>query len=533
MVEYDEYVRRFAEYGYQVITTREEFDQKIAELKRDYENQCNIKLKIKGPCCWQEYDVTWGGFKNKKVKQCSKCNYKALGLEMRDDYETVKEKFERFGVTLLTTKEEYDADLKVGLSRFMFKIIARCGHIRETKFFNFESYAEEYGICINCAAKKKYDINLEFDIMVNMLKDANCEMITTKDDFVNKKMNIFSEICYKGSCTHIYCEIFNDIVFKKDTICKPCREIKIMEAYDITGRLKNLIVEDEAIEWIKELLQDTFKVEIMKEGCLADIAVKPIDSTEDIWIAIQLKSATSFKKDVKSYNFSFKYKNYKDMIILCTAKFHDLMWLFKSEIIQDISGINIYLTTDSKYANSIIHPEELYEHLTEIYNLDDTIKFNLEELNKRTHQALIQEDKYQNLRKEKLSFLDFKDCQNYTITDFMLNDFKVQEKIAKKTVLQYNCNLHKSYMNKKSPYEENDNDFYWIHLDDWETFYVIPQSVLIEYGYIKNNLQDGKSHIGIYPKKYNNDNIKNIWIEEYMFEYQNLNITKLKSMFNL
>ena len=327
-----------------------------------------------------------------------------MGLSKRDDYETVKEKFERFGVTLLTTKEEYDSNLKVGLSRYLFKIIARCGHIKDTKYFNFEQTAEDYGICINCSSKKKYDIDLDYDIMFDMLKNSNCEMITTKEDFINNKMNIFSEICYKASCGHDYCEIFNDIVFKKNTICKPCRELKIKEAFNENGRLKNVAVEDEAIEWIKELLKDKFNVEIMKEGCLADIAVKPIDITDNIWLAIQVKSASKFKTDnSKSYAFTFS-NYYKDMYILCTAKFHDFMWLFQAELVKDVCGVNIYLTSRTKYVDYMIHPEELHEHLIEIYNFENTIKFKLEDLNKRSIPCLIQEDKYQNLRKEKLLF---------------------------------------------------------------------------------------------------------------------------------
>ena len=75
MVEYDEYVARFAEYGFEIITTKEEFDEEIANLKREKKNHCNIKFKIKGPCCWQEYSVTWYVFYKKEIKQCTKCNY--------------------------------------------------------------------------------------------------------------------------------------------------------------------------------------------------------------------------------------------------------------------------------------------------------------------------------------------------------------------------------------------------------------------------------------------------------------------------
>lgn len=187
----------------------------------------------------------------------------------------------------------------------------------------------------------------------------------------------------------------------------------------------------------------------------------------------------------------------------------------------------------SSISDYIVHPEELYEHLMEIYNFEDTIKFKLEDLNKREYKSLAQEDKYQNLRKEKLSFFDFKNCQNYTLTDFVLNDFKVQEKIAKKDNSYYICNLHKSNgRDNKIAYNENDNDFYWIHLDDWETFYVIPQNVLIDHGHITTSTQIGNKRLTIYPKKYNDKNI-NGWLEDYMFEYDNLDITKLKSMFQV
>ena len=100
--------------------------------------------------------------------------------------------------------------------------------------------------------------------------------------------------------------------------------------------------------------------------------------------------------------------------------------------------------------------------------------------------------------------------------------------------MRYACNLHKSNgRDNKVAYNENDNDFYWIHLDDWETFYVIPQDVLIENGHITTMSQVGNKYINIYPKKYNFEKIQNEWLENYMFEYSNLDIIKLKHMFQL
>lgn len=81
------------------------------------------------------------------------------------------------------------------------------------------------------------------------------------------------------------------------------------------------------------------------------------------------------------------------------------------------------------------------------------------------------------------------------------------------------------------PYDKGDNDFYWIHLNDWRLFYVIPEAELIKHGYIADGTNEGHKHIGIYPKLYNKNPKKNSWITEYEFDYHNIDSNRLKAMF--
>ena len=91
-------------------------------------------------------------------------------------------------------------------------------------------------------------------------------------------------------------------------------------------------------------------------------------------------------------------------------------------------------------------------------------------------------------------------------------------------------------ISKKGPYEENDNNFYWFHVQDSPKFYILPQQVLIDDGYIKSNNFPGKTKMLLYPMctleeaielKYNTAEYN-----KYLFSYDNIeDIDKIKNLF--
>lgn len=531
-LNYTDYVERFGTHNLEVITTESEYTAAITELKRLKKNHCHFKFTVKGPCCGVEFQTTWGGFDNKKVKKCSACNYKAFGEGLRDSYADVKKKFEDLGVTLVTTENEYNADT-LGLSRFEFKIIAKCGHERETKFFNFEGEAINHGICINCNAKMKYTkVNLSSEYVTELFTKAGCEILSSYEN------NIFKNITYKAVCGHTSTEIMNDIPFKdkKKINCKTCRDKKAAidrnKRVNEDGQLNVLIVENESLKWIRELIEDKFEMIITDEGCRADFIIKPKEVEEDVWAPVQLKSAGA-QKNTGSYGYALN-NDYSGMIMIFTAKMNNHIWLIDYEDIKSIYSIHLSSRQNTQYFKNKINPNYLSNELYDKYFEDKYVKYNKETMMKRTFNSALVEDKYIALRLQHITFLNFEKVQNYSSTDFIVNGLKVQEKLAFKHHNQYIVRLHKAYgKTNKIPYNKGDNDIYWFHLNDWRLFIIIPESILITHGHITDGDNIGNEYISIYPKLYNTVSKKNEWIEEYIFDYENIDIEKIKHMFTI
>lgn len=115
------------------------------------------------------------------------------------------------------------------------------------------------------------------------------------------------------------------------------------------------------------------------------------------------------------------------------------------------------------------------------------------------------------------------------VYDFKIGDKKIQEKVGghpHKNLNTYHFSFSK--MNgrikgkkKRQTYEIGDCDFYWLNCKNSSKFYVIPENILIEKGYI-GNLDKKIKSITI-----SKTNKKTFWTEDYFFDYENLDKTKL------
>ena len=115
------------------------------------------------------------------------------------------------------------------------------------------------------------------------------------------------------------------------------------------------------------------------------------------------------------------------------------------------------------------------------------------------------------------------------VYDFKIGDKKIQEKVG--GYLHKNVNSHHFSFSKmkgriegkrkRQTYEVGDCDFYWLNCKNTSKFYVIPESILIEKGYIGNS--DGK----IKSITISKTNKKTFWTEDYFFDYDNLDKDKL------
>ena len=111
-----------------------------------------------------------------------------------------------------------------------------------------------------------------------------------------------------------------------------------------------------------------------------------------------------------------------------------------------------------------------------------------------------------------------------------INELKVQEKVG--TI----CNNPNSFMyalNKnlgrkdgksiKCPYEKGDNDLYWLNCKDLQKFYLIPESVLIENGFVGKDCN--KLKLFVSPINKNTS-----FTQEYLFDYTALDKEKFMKL---
>lgn len=75
-------------------------------------------------------------------------------------------------------------------------------------------------------------------------------------------------------------------------------------------------------------------------------------------------------------------------------------------------------------------------------------------------------------------------------------------------------------------YNIGDNDYYWLNADDKQLFYVIPEQILLEKGYI--GYTGNKKQLKINPK----ETTHNGWIQPYKFNYNKLDKTRLLNVLN-
>lgn len=86
---------------------------------------------------------------------------------------------------------------------------------------------------------------------------------------------------------------------------------------------------------------------------------------------------------------------------------------------------------------------------------------------------------------------------------------------------------------EKKPYDEKDNDIYWFHIIDTTLFYIIPNYIMIKLKYLKTDSEYGKSAVLLYPNYNGKKNILSLELNDYLFDYNNIDIVKIKHLLKL
>lgn len=417
-----------------------------------------------------------------------------------------------------------------------------CNHI---KWIDMKYLLRGDGIyyCSDCFAKKCVT---SYDMMVTELNKMGCELITQKDEFLNQNIIQKSKVVFKGKCKHIYEMRYFDIM-RSAGVCMNCananKKIKNKLLYT-QEKMYAQNIEMQGNLLVNKYLSGIFNIERLL-NCLADIIIRPVNCYhEDLWLPLQIK-ATYKKGSNGCYKFDISQNDYKCLALLCVCIEECKFWLFESSDIPDLVSINICAKSKtvsrSKYNKFCVDKDNLASTLLSLYNSNNSykaIRTNLEIPIANNHKL---EYKYKKLREQNLGDIivfEYPDSESL-VYDFKVNGLNIQEKVATQHHEhhgRYQADIRKrnGNGNVKIPYDESDNNIYWIHIPDTKLFYIIPTVEMAKLGYVSKNGMKGKTGIILHPLLSIEDakqkKIITADFNKFIFSYETLDTARIKQL---
>jgi hypothetical protein len=366
--------------------------------------------------------------------------------------------------------------------------------------------------------------------IIKIFNDKECVLLNSKkeiEELMEKKCQSHIKIDFIAKCNHKNQVILTNFVLRGTGIlCKDCvkqnnkEKTKLLSENNINIANLYNCMENMGYNEIIKIINDKFIIKKTNEGCKADLIIKPKNILDNKWLQIQLK--TTQKKIHNMYSFHLPNK-YENMIMICYCIDEKKIWSIPYEDIEHLknklniskkSKYNIYLTDPDNIVNKFI---KYYEN-TKLFELDDCLKpINIYQQREISYK----EKRELNLFNIKFQYPDIEQCYY----DFLINDKKIQEKVCGKRS-DRNAYVLLLYRSGCKNYKKGMNDFYWLHIDKTDIFYIIPEYILIE----KNKIEDNekiktKSMINIYINK------ENMWYNKYKYNYNNLDINYINKLF--
>jgi hypothetical protein len=367
-----------------------------------------------------------------------------------------------------------------------------------------------------------------YENVVKEFDKRNCKLIINEEEFneIKRQSSKLFKLNYIASCGHNH-NVFYNVFKSRNTgiICPSCKNKEIGQ--NIKEKIQNnelskIHTIEQEFTFIKEfqnIVGTYFNVIKAFDGCNIDIIYKPINIVANKWVGIQVKTTNKIHS---TYGFGFQ-TDYKNCLILLFCVEDKSMWLIPENIILNQKKVSIGYT-NSKYNIYKVNEETIVNRLHELYI--STSKFEFDILNKPTNIYQQREQEFKIFRQETIQFINFHyDEMEGTVYDFKINNFKVQEKVAKlckeNRYIFFLCknNGKLNYKQNLIQYDIGDNDFYWLNCDNKQTFFVIPEQKLIEKGLVGNDKNRKTLKITIKDELHN----KSQWLIPFMFNYNTIN----------
>lgn len=367
-------------------------------------------------------------------------------------------------------------------------------------------------------------------------EENKCTLLTTYEEFEERRKHVrinyyqYVRVDFIGHCSHKSSVVFTNFYLRKTGInCKDCVKKNTQDVLKDTNKHAN-VIESDGIKIIEEYLSEQFQIQRTKEGCRADLAIKLGTEEKDEWIPVQVK--TTVKNSHGMYSFGLNDTDYTNMLLICVCNEEQKVWIIPYNNLCVKRKFNI--SVKSKYNRYLVDKSNVYDTIKSY--MDKIVLSELKLLMTPLSYLQQREQLYVQKREQFISYLiyEYSDIQG-TRVDFKINGKKIQEKVLglnkeKKTLyidLKHNngkCNGKRQFKS----YCLGDNNYYWLHSSIDNRFWIIPEQVLFEKGYISDqNEIVVKRPISFKPNYTENS----IWLKEYEYDYEKVNHEKIREIF--
>jgi len=356
-------------------------------------------------------------------------------------------------------------------------------------------------------------------------EEKKCKLLTTFEEFEElRKISHqhsyqYVRVRFMGECTHESSAVFTNFNLRKTGVrCKAC----------VNNHLQSMKrdpanqIEYNGIQVLEEYLSPYYDTTRTKEGCAAAMAIRKKSDTEDKWIPVQVK--TTMKICHGMYSFKKLNSDYKNMLLLCVCVLEKKVWVLPFNDINVRTNLNISIK--SKYTKYEVNVDNIHE-MIDTY-IDKIEYLPLDIIMEPVTLLQQREQNYNKKREQYLPFLEYTypDIQG-TVVDVLIYQKRVQEKVLgfidKKMMLHCTFASNNGKVDGKRSWRTyclGENDYYWLHSSIDDRFWIIPEQILFDKGYIANK-DEIKNKKMLHFKSESNK--KNAWLNAYEYNYNTIN----------
>lgn len=156
-----------------------------------------------------------------------------------------------------------------------------------------------------------------FQIVLKEFSEAGCTLLTTEEEYEAKRKELKTtslqgiRFNFIGICNHPSSAVFTNFKTRRTGLYyKSSVKKNFFKKMPARNSDSNMECEKQSIELLFNSISEVFDCKKTKEGCLADVLIRPKGSFEDNWILIQVKSTNKMVHKMYSSIFNSNKESY-------------------------------------------------------------------------------------------------------------------------------------------------------------------------------------------------------------------------------